>query len=138
MAESEHGLCVATSAGIMFILRTEFLHTCQRDHRSKHGKSALRSPRKSGVSPKDNEVISLRIYSGDFPDGPGGKNLLPVQGTQVQSLVEELRPHMLQSHWAQALQLLSLRAATAEARAPGAHALQQEKLLQWEAHTPQL
>lgn len=28
----------------------------------------------SGASLKDNEVISLRIYSGDFPDGPGVKN----------------------------------------------------------------
>ena len=65
---------MATSAGIMFILRTEFLHTCQCDHRSKHGQPAQRSPRKSGASLKDNEVISLRIYSGDFPDGPGVKN----------------------------------------------------------------
>ena len=30
--------------------------------------------------------------SWDFPGGPVGKNLLPMQGTWVQSLVGELRP----------------------------------------------
>ena len=34
-------------------------------------------------------------------------------------------------------QLLSLRATTTEACVPRAHALQQEKLRQWEAHAPQ-
>ena len=38
---------------------------------------------------------------------------------------------------ARVLQLLSPRAATTEARAPRAHALQQEKPPQWEAHAPQ-
>ena len=32
----------------------------------------------------------------------------------------------------------SLRATTTEAHAPKAHALQQEKPVQWEAHAPQL
>ena len=79
-----------------------------------------------------------------------------MQGTQFRSLVREdptcrgatkpVRPN----YWAHVPQLtkpacsgthvpqlLSLRAATAEARAPRARAPQQEKPLQWEAHAPQ-
>ena len=32
--------------------------------------------------------------AGDFPGGPEGRICLPVQGTQVQSLVGELRSHL--------------------------------------------
>ena len=41
------------------------------------------------------------------------------------------------NYWAHVLQLLSPRSATTEARAPRAHAFQQEKPLQWEARAPQ-
>ena len=73
-----------------------------------------------------------------------------MQGTRVQALVQEdptchgaTKP-VHHSYWACALepanhnywacepQLLSLRATTTEARAPTAHALQQEKPPQWE------
>ena len=59
------------------------------------------------------------------------------------------RSHMLQSKWAYAPQLLSLRsrarepqlmsprATTTEARVPRARSLQQEKPLQWEARALQ-
>ena len=47
------------------------------------------------------------------------------------------KSHMLWSNWARAPQLLSLRATTTEAHASRAHALQQEKLPQREAHTRQ-
>ena len=53
---------------------------------------------------------------------------LPMQGTRVPSLVRE-DPH--------AAEQLSPWATTTEARAPRACALQQEKPLQWEAHTLQ-
>ena len=61
---------------------------------------------------------------------------LPMQGTWVQSLVQEdttcdgaIKPN--------APQLVSLCAATTEAHAPRACAPHQEKPLQWEAHAPQ-
>ena len=70
-----------------------------------------------------------------------------MQGTQVLYVVQEDPTCMGQlslstittepGSRAWELQVLSLRATTPEACAPGAHALQQEKPLQWEAHTPQ-
>ena len=74
---------------------------------------------------------------------------LPMQGMQVQALVRELRSHMPWSNWARVPRLLSLSsrackpqlqspsATTTEACVPRAHAPQQEKPPQWEAHTPQ-
>ena len=81
--------------------------------------------------------------------------LLPMQGMQVRALVWEnptcrgaARP-MCCSCWACALepvshgcwarmpQLLSPRATAAEVHVPGAHAPQQERPPQWEAHAPQ-
>ena len=71
-----------------------------------------------------------------------------MQGTWVQALVREdptcrgaTKP-VRHNYWACALelrepQLLSPRAATTEARAPRARALQQEKPLLWEACAPQ-
>ena len=80
---------------------------------------------------------------------------LPVQGTRVRALVREdptcrgatkpvrnnywactLEP-VSHNYWAHEPQLLSLRAATAEARVPTAGAPQQEKPPQWEACAPQ-
>ena len=72
---------------------------------------------------------------------------LSMQGTQVWALVREdptchgaTKP-MLHNYWACARarepQLLSPRATTTEARVPRAHARQQEKPPQWEAHTLQ-
>ena len=73
---------------------------------------------------------------------------LPVQGTQVWALVREdptcrratkpVRHH----YWAYTLEPTSHNywspcATTTEAHTPTAHALQQEKPLQWEACTPQ-
>ena len=74
---------------------------------------------------------------------------LPVQGTWVQALVWEdptcrgaTKPHaprLLSLHsGARKPQLLSPRATTAEAHAPRAHALQQERPLQWEDRSLQL
>ena len=76
-----------------------------------------------------------------------------MQGTQVQALVWEdptcCGSHMLRSNEARVPQLLSLRsrarepqllsprAIAPEAHVPRARAPQQEKPLQWEAHTPQ-
>ena len=81
---------------------------------------------------------------------------LPMQGTQVRSLVwEDPTCHratklVRHNYWAyapqllkpmrpraRALQLLSLRAATTEARVPRARAPQQEKPPQGEARAPQ-
>ena len=66
-----------------------------------------------------------------------------MQGTRVQSLVREdptcrgaTKP-VRHNYWAYVLQLLSLHAATTEVLVPRAHALQQEKPPQWEAHAPQ-
>ena len=68
---------------------------------------------------------------------------LPMQGTRVLSLVWEYptchgatKP-MCHNYWACVPQLLSPHATTTEARAPRAHAPQQEKPLQWEARAPQ-
>ena len=80
---------------------------------------------------------------------------LPMQGTRVRSLVREdptcrgaTKP-VRHNYWACALepvshkywdrepQLLSLRAATTEARVPRAHAPQWEKPPQWEARALQ-
>ena len=52
---------------------------------------------------------------------------LPVQGTQVQSLVGELRAHMPWNSSARAPQLLNANASATEVCMPRAHALQQEK-----------
>ena len=54
------------------------------------------------------------------------RTYLPVQGTQVQSLVQEDCTHTTGQ--------LSLCAMTTEPVYPRAHALQQERPLQWEAH----
>ena len=80
---------------------------------------------------------------------------LPMQGTQVQSLVQEdptcceatkpmhhnywacgLEPAS-HNYWAREPQPLSPCAATTEAHVPRSHALQQEKPPQWEARAPQ-
>ena len=63
---------------------------------------------------------------------------LSMQGTQAQSLVQELRRHVLWSHWSHAPQHLSSHAATSEPIHPGDHALHQEKPPQWEARALQL
>ena len=39
--------------------------------------------------------VRLRLHLRDFPCGPVVKDGLPMQGTQVQSLVWELRSHTL-------------------------------------------
>ena len=72
--------------------------------------------RKPRIKPLHMRSISLwqgsQEYTvGDFPGGPVVKSS-PCRGTWVQSLIEELRPHMLRSNWACALQLESLWAAT--------------------------
>ena len=66
-----------------------------------------------------------------------------MQGAQIWSLVREdptcrgaTKP-VRHNYWACEPQLLSPRAATTEARAPRAHAPQQEKPPQWEARAPQ-
>ena len=66
-----------------------------------------------------------------------------MQGTRVQALVQEdstcrgaTKP-VRHNYWAWEPQLLSPRAITTEACVPRAHALQQEKPLQWEARAPQ-
>ena len=68
---------------------------------------------------------------------------LSMQGTWVRSLAWEdptchgaTKPAS-HNYWARVPHLLSPRATTAEARTPRAHALQQEKPLQWEARTLQ-
>ena len=74
--------------------------------------------------------------------------LLPMQGTRVQALVQEdltcrgaTKP-VRHNYWDCALEptshsYWSPRAAIIELRVPRARAPQQEKPLQWEAHTPQ-
>ena len=74
---------------------------------------------------------------------------LPANAGDMGSSPGQGRSHMPQSNWTRVPQLLSLRsgacepqlvslrAATAEARTPRACAPQQEKPPQWEAHTPQ-
>ena len=62
-----------------------------------------------------------------------------MQGTQFRALVWEdptcrgATKSVHHNYWARKPQLLSPRATTTEAHAPRAHALQQEKPLQWEA-----
>ena len=64
---------------------------------------------------------------------------LPVQGTWIRSLVQEI-PHATEQLGPCATtaepELWSLRVTTTEARAPGARALQRERPLQWEARAP--
>ena len=74
--------------------------------------------------------------SRDFPGGAVIKNL-PANEEDTGSIPGQGRSHMPWSNWARAPQLLSLCSTTTEARAPRAHAPQQEKPPQWEAHTPQ-
>ena len=69
---------------------------------------------------------------GDFPGGTVDKNL-PSNAGDMGSIPGPERFHMLQNNWPWELQVLSLHAATTEAQAPRAHALQQEKTQQWEA-----
>ena len=73
------------------------------------------------------------------------KNPLPTQGTQVGFLVRDdstrhgVMPQLLSLYSrARESQPRSPRAATTEAWAPTAHALQQDEPPKWEAHTPQL
>ena len=61
-------------------------------------------------------------------------NLEPVNHNYWDRVPQLLKPMCPRAH---VPQLLSLCAATTEARMPRAHALQQEKPLQWEASTPQ-
>ena len=82
----------------------------------------------------------------DFPHGAVVKNP-PSKAGDTGSSPGPGRSHMLQSNWAREPQLLSLhsracepqllspRAATTEARVPGARAPQQEKPLQRSPHT---
>ena len=72
----------------------------------------------------------------DLPVGAVVKNLPAMKGTRVQSLVREdpkccgaTKP-VRHNYWACALEPVSHN----EARAPTAHALQQDKPPQWEAH----
>ena len=66
---------------------------------------------------------------------------LPMQGTRVRALVQEdptclgAAKSVSHNHWACALEPTS---HNYWAHVPRARALQQEKLLQWEAHSPQL
>ena len=77
-----------------------------------------------------------------FPGGSVVKNP-PLNAGDTGSIPELGRSHMLRSNEAPAPQLLSLCSRTWEAQllkcvCPGACAPQQEKALQWEAHTSQL
>ena len=84
----------------------------------------------------------------DFPGGTVVKNP-PANAGDTGSIPGPGRSHMQRSNWARAPQILSPRyrarepqplsprATTTEARAPRAHALQQEKPLQWEARALQ-
>ena len=84
----------------------------------------------------------------DFPGGAVVKNL-PANAEDSGSSPGPGRSHMLWSNYARAPQQLSLRSrahkpqllspctTTTEAHEPRAHAPQQEKPPQWEAHTPQ-
>ena len=78
----------------------------------------------------------FKSYVRDFPGGTVVKNLL-ANAVDTGSIPGPGRSHMLWSNYAHAPQLLSLCAATTEARTPRAHALQQEKPLQREARAPQ-
>ena len=79
----------------------------------------------------------------DFPGGAVVKNL-PADAGDTGSSPGPGRSHMPQSNWARAPQLLSLRSRACEpqllsphATTTEAHAPQQEKPTQWEAHAPQ-
>ena len=91
-----------------------------------------------------------------FPGGTWLRIRLPTQGPWVRSLVGEdptcrgatkpvhhnywacaLEPAS-HSYWAYTSQLLSLHTTAIEACMPRAHAPQQEKPQQWEAHAPKL
>ena len=72
----------------------------------------------------------------DFPGGVVVKNP-PANAGDMGLIPGPGRFHMPRSNYARAPQLLSPHAATAEARAPRAHAPQQEKPPWWEAHAPQ-
>ena len=94
-------------------------------------------------------VVASKKSSLDFPGGTVVKTLPANAGDTVRALVREdptchtaTKP-VCHSYWVCALeackpQLLSPRATTTEARAPGASAPQQEKPPQGEAHEPQL
>ena len=89
-------------------------------------------------------MLELKDYQLDFPGGAVVKNL-PANAGDTGLSPGPGRSHMPRSNKARAPQLLSLRsrahepqllspwATTTEARAPRAHALQQEKPPQWEA-----
>ena len=90
-----------------------------------------------------NHKESYYLNPWGFPGGEGLRIRLPMQGTQVRSLVWEdptcrgaTKPAS-HNYWACVPQLLSPHATTTEAHTPRAHALQQEKPPQWEARTPQ-
>ena len=75
----------------------------------------------------------------DFPGITVDKNL-PANAEDLSSIPGQGRFPILwsnQAHVQVMPQLLSLRAATTEARAPTVSAPQQEKPLQWEARAPQ-
>ena len=86
-------------------------------------------------------------YCRDFPGGAVVKNP-PANAGDMGSIPGPGRSHMPWSNKSHApqllrlrsgaceLQLLSLYATTTEAHMPRACALQQEKPLQWESHTP--
>ena len=73
---------------------------------------------------------------GDFPGGTVDKNL-PANAGDMGSVPGPERFHTLQNNRPWQPQVLSLHPATTEARAPRAHALQQEKTQQWEAPAQQ-
>ena len=73
----------------------------------------------------------------DFTGSPVGGNPHANAGDTGSIPVLE-RYHMPQRNWARVPPLPSPSAATTETHAPGAPALQQEKPLQWAAHTLQL
>ena len=80
-------------------------------------------------SPKDDYVAIKMQWHWSFPGGSVVKNL-PANAGDTGSIPSPGRSHMPQSNWAHVPQLLSLCSR--------AHALQQEKPPQWEAHRPQL
>ena len=77
------------------------------------------------------KVLCLKMNIPGCPWWSNGWVCLPMQGTQVHSLVQGKIPHMPQENWAHAPQLLK----PAYYRAHGLH---QEKPLQWEACALQL
>ena len=85
-----------------------------------------------------------KIIKWDLPGGPVVKKKkihLPVQGTHIPSWPRKIP--LASKQLSHAPQLLSPRSRAWDSQllkpaCPGAHALQQEEPLQWEAHTPQL